>query len=344
VQALVKSKAAAGLWLEDVPAPEIGINDVLIRVCKTGICGTDLHIYDWDAWAQRTIPVPMVVGHEFVGEIVDLGSNVSDFQVGDLVSGEGHVVCGRCRNCMAGRRHLCAHAIGLGVQRPGAFAEYISIPEQNAWLTDRRFPPEIATIQEPMGNAVHAASVAPLAGAAVAIFGAGPIGLFAVPIARATGAAKIMTVEPSNYRRELAQTMGSDVVIDPRREDVLRRILDETGGEGADVLLEMSGNPQAIAQGLRSLRSGGHVSLLGIPSRPMEVDLADGIIFKGATVRGIAGRRIWETWYQTRGFLESGMDLSPIITHELPLSGFAEAFDLVASGQSGKVMLRPAHA
>ena len=342
--ALVKSGAYPGAELTELPVPEVGPRDILIRIRAASICGTDLHIYSWDPWAASRIQPPLVFGHEFCGDVVAVGADVTHVSLGAFVAAESHVNCGECFECRHGMEHICKRLQIIGVDRPGAFAEYISIPEQNAWLTDRRFPPEIATIQEPMGNAVHAASVAPLAGAAVAIFGAGPIGLFAVPIARATGAAKIMTVEPSNYRRELAQTMGSDVVIDPRREDVLRRILDETGGEGADVLLEMSGNPQAIAQGLRSLRSGGHVSLLGIPSRPMEVDLADGIIFKGATVRGIAGRRIWETWYQTRGFLESGMDLSPIITHELPLSGFAEAFDLVASGQSGKVMLRPAHA
>jgi threonine 3-dehydrogenase len=257
------------------------------------------------------------------------------------VAAESHIACGKCYECRHGLEHICKHVQIIGVDRPGAFARYISIPEQNAWVTDRRFPPEIATIQEPMGNAVHTASAVSMPGAVVSIFGAGPIGLFAVPIARAMGAARIITVEPSAYRRKLAEFMGSDVVIDPGAEDVVERILGETGGEGADVLLEMSGNGQAIAQGLRSLRYGGHVSLLGIPARPMEVDLADGVIFKGAVVHGISGRRIWETWYQTRGFLESGMDLTPIITHDLPLSEFETAFELVASGQSGKVVLRP---
>jgi threonine 3-dehydrogenase len=236
---------------------------------------------------------------------------------------------------------MCRKVQILGVDRPGAFAQYIAIPAQNAWLTDRRFPPQIATIQEPMGNAVHTALSAPLAGASVAIFGAGPIGLFAVPIARASGAAKLITVEPSGYRRALAERMGSDIVIDPAQDNVVHRILEETEAEGADVVLEMSGNAQAIGQAFSCLRHGGHVSLLGIPARPVEIDLADGVIFKGATVKGISGRRIFESWYQTRGFLESGMDLSSIITHELPLDEFELAFELVKTGQSGKVVMFP---
>jgi threonine 3-dehydrogenase len=229
----------------------------------------------------------------------------------------------------------------IGVDRPGAFAQYVSIPAANAWPTSRRFPPEIATIQEPIGNAVHTALSAPLAGSTVAVFGAGPIGLFAVPIARASGAKKIITVEPSPYRLRLAERMGSDIVIDPRQENIVHRILEETEGEGADVVLEMSGHPDAIAQGLKALRFGGFVSLLGIPAKPIEIDLADGVIFKGATVQGISGRRMFETWYQTRGFLESGMDLTPIVTHTMPLDDYATAFELVKNGMSGKVVLFP---
>lgn len=341
MQALLKSEPNSGACLAQVPVPEPGPRDVLIKVRAASICGTDLHIYNWDPWAQGRVHPPLVFGHEFCGDVVGIGADVTRIPLGSYVAAETHITCGECYECRHGAEHICKRVQIIGVDRAGAFAQYVSIPERNAWLTDRRFPPEIATIQEPMGNAVHSASAAPIAGAVVAIFGAGPIGLFSVPISRATGAARIITVEPSAVRRHLAERMGSDVVIDPRATDVVRVILDETGGEGSDVLLEMSGNPQAIAQGLASLRHGGHASLLGIPSRPVELDLADGIIFKGVTVRGISGRRIWETWYQTRGFLESGMDLSPIITHELPLSEFARAFELVASGQSGKVVLRP---
>lgn len=341
MQALMKTGSWPGAELAEVPVPEPGPQDVLIKVRAASICGTDLHIYSWDPWAQGRVRTPIVFGHEFCGDVVAVGSDVTRVPLGSYVAAESHVNCGECYECRHGMEHICKGVQIIGVDRPGAFAQYISIPETNAWITDRRFPPEIATIQEPMGNAVHTASAVPIPGAVVSIFGAGPIGLFAVPIARAMGAASIITVEPSPYRRGLAETMGSDVVIDPRTEDVVDRILAETGGEGADVLLEMSGNPQAIAQGLTSLRYGGHVSLLGIPSRPLEVDLADGVIFKGAVVHGISGRRIWETWYQTRGFLESGMNLLPIITHDLPLSDFERAFELVASGQSGKVVLRP---
>jgi threonine 3-dehydrogenase len=341
MSALVKARPAPGAELMRVPVPQIGPRDVLIRVAAASICGTDLHIYTWDPWAQGRFHPPMVFGHEFCGYVAAVGEDVTRLSPGTFVAAESHIVCGDCFECRHGMEHICKQVQITGVDRPGAFAEYIAIPEQNAWPTDPRFPPEIATIQEPMGNAVHTASVAPIPGSRVSIFGAGPIGLFTVPIARAQGAARIITVEPSPFRRQLALEIGSDVVIDPLSEDVVSRIFEETGGEGADVLLEMSGNPGAIAQGLKSLRYGGHVSLLGIPSRPVEVDLADGVIFKGATVMGIAGRRLWETWYQTRGFLESGMDLSPIITDDLPLAEYARAFELVASGRSGKVVLRP---
>jgi len=341
MHALVKENAEPGAQLATVPVPEPGPKDVLIRVRAASICGTDLHIYSWDPWAQGRVHPPLVFGHEFAGEVVALGPEVTRVSLGAYVAAESHVACGSCNECRHGLRHICRHVQIVGVDRPGAFAQYVAIPEENAWLTNPRFPPEIATIQEPMGNAVHTALSAPIAGVCVAIFGAGPIGLFAVPIVRASGAAKIITVEPSSFRLALARQMGSDVVIDPGREDVVLRILEESDGEGADVVLEMSGNPRAITQGLRALRFGGHVSLLGIPSRPLEVDLADGVIFKGATVRGISGRRIFETWYQTRGFLESGMDLSPIITHRMPLDDFVTAFELVRSGNSGKVVLFP---
>lgn len=341
MQALVKAHATAGAQLEDVRVPEIGAHDVLIKVLAASICGTDLHIYGWDPWAQGRVHPPLVFGHEFAGEVVAVGADVTKVELGAYVAAESHVVCNDCYECRHGLQHICRRVQIIGVDRPGAFAQYVALPEQNAWPTDRRFPPEIATIQEPMGNAVHTALSTPLAGSNVVIFGAGPIGLFAVPIARASGAAKIITVEPSSFRLDLADRMGSDVMINPRTDNVVHRILEETEGEGADIALEMSGNPEAIAQSLKSLRYGGYVSLLGIPSRPVEVDLADGVIFKGATVQGIAGRRMFQTWYQTRGFLESGMDLSPIITHRLPLEDYVEAFDLVRSGNSGKVVLFP---
>lgn len=340
MEALVK-RAEPGAVLQQVPIPSIGPIDALIRVQAASICGTDLHIYRWDEWARHRIHPPMVFGHEFCGEVVAVGSETTRVDVGAYVSAETHIACGECYECLHGLQHICKRVEIIGVDRPGAFAQYIAVPERNLWPTDRRFPPEIATIQEPMGNAVHSALATPIAGASVAIFGAGPIGLFTVPIARATGAARIITVEPAPFRRELAAKMGSDVVIDPAGESVVARILEETNGEGVDVVLEMSGNPGAISQAFSALRYGGHISMLGIPSRPVELDLADGVIFKGATIHGISGRRIWETWYQTRGFLESGMDLSPIITHVLPLEQFERAFDLVASGQSGKVVLLP---
>jgi threonine 3-dehydrogenase len=341
MQALVKTAASPGAALMDAPVPDMGTQDVLIKVLAASICGTDLHIFDWDPWAQGRVRVPLVFGHEFCGEVVAIGSGVSGVEVGAYVAAESHVVCGRCYECLHRLSHVCRRVQIIGVDRPGAFAQYAAIPAENVWPTSRRFPPEIATIQEPMGNAVHTALEQPIAGSTVAIFGTGPIGLFAVPICRASGAATIISVEPSGFRRQLARTMGSDIVIDPGAEDVVERVLEETAGEGVDVVLEMSGNPKAVEQALKSLRFGGSISLLGIPSRPVEVDLADGIIFKGATVHGISGRRLWETWYQTRGFLESGMDLSPTITHRMALREFEKAFELVRTGNSGKVVLFP---
>lgn len=341
MQALVKGTPGPGAQLQDVDVPEVGPDDVLIQVLAASICGTDLHLYEWDEWAQGRVHPPIVFGHEFAGEVVAVGSSVVRTPVGAYVAAESHINCGHCYECLHGLQHICRNLRIIGVDRPGAFAQYIALPERNVWLTDRRFPPRIATIQEPMGNAVHTALSAPLAGANVIIFGAGPIGLFAVPIARASGARKVVTVEPSQFRLDLARRLGSDAVINPLSEDVGQRILHETGDEGADVVLEMSGNATAIGQGLQVLRSGGTICLLGIPSRPVSLDLADGVIFKGATIRGISGRRMFETWYQTRGFLDSGMDLSAVITHEMPLSEFHTAFELVRSGQSGKVVMYP---
>ncbi|PZS06784.1 MAG: L-threonine 3-dehydrogenase, partial [Chloroflexi bacterium] len=310
MSALVKPRPEAGADMRRVDIPRLGPHDVLVRVDAASICGTDLHIYLWDPWAASRVSPPLVFGHEFAGHVASVGEQVTRTAVGDYVAGESHIVCGDCYECRHGLAHICRNVQIVGVDRPGAFAEYVAIPEQNAWPTDPSIPPEIATIQEPMGNAVHTALSQSLAGAYVVIFGAGPIGLFAVPIARASGARRVLTVEPSPVRLRLATRMGSDVVIDPSREHVVHRIMEETEGEGADVVLEMSGNAEAISQALTVLRHGGDISLLGIPARPIEVLLADGVIFKGATVRGISGRRLWETWYQTRGFLQSGMDLS----------------------------------
>jgi threonine 3-dehydrogenase len=341
MQALVKGSASSGAELQEVNVPAVGPDDVLIKVLAASICGTDLHLYEWDEWAQGRVHPPLIFGHEFAGEVVAVGSHVVRTSIGAYVAAESHISCGHCYECYHGLQHICRNVRIIGVDRPGAFAQYISIPEHNTWQTDRRFPPRIATIQEPMGNAVHTALSAPLAGANVVIFGAGPIGLFAVPIARASGAKKVVTVEPSQFRLDLARRLGSDAVVNPVSENVGHRIMEETGGEGADVVLEMSGNATAIGQGLQVLRSGGHMSLLGIPSRPVSLNLADGVIFKGATVQGISGRRMFETWYQTRGFLDSGMDLSAVITHEMPLSEFRSAFELVRNGQSGKVVMYP---
>jgi threonine 3-dehydrogenase len=338
VQALVKAEAATGLSLEDVAVPEIGINDVLIRVHKTGICGTDLHIYDWDPWAQRTIPVPMVVGHEFVGEIVECGSNVSDFQVGDLVSGEGHVVCGRCRNCLAGRRHLCAHSIGLGVQRPGAFAEFVALPMTNLWHQKPGIDEDVAAIFDPFGNAVHTALTFPVLGEDVLITGAGPIGCMAAAVVRHAGARQVVVSDPNKYRLELASRMGATVTIDPTERELadLQREIGMT--EGFDVGLEMSGNPQALRTMIGAMAHGGHVALLGIPADEVTLDL-NPVIFDMLTLKGIYGREMFESWYQMTVLVESGLDIKPVITHRFSYRDFEDAFAVARSGQSGKVVL-----
>jgi threonine 3-dehydrogenase len=338
VRALVKAKAEPGLWLEDVPVPEVGINDVLIRVRKTGICGTDLHIDAWDAWAEKTIPVPMVVGHEFVGEVVEFGSNVSDFQAGDLVSGEGHVVCGRCRNCMAGRRHLCAHSIGLGVQRPGAFAELVSLPMTNIWHHWPGIDEEVASIFDPFGNAVHTALSFPVLGEDVLITGAGPIGCMATAVVRHAGARHVVVTDLNGYRRGLAARMGATLVVDPRERDLhdVQRELGMT--EGFDVALEMSGSPDALHAMVDNMAHGGRIALLGIPSDRVELDLGQ-VIFNMLTLKGIYGREMYETWYQMSVMLGSGLDITPVITHRFSHRDFEEAFAVARSGESGKVIL-----
>jgi threonine 3-dehydrogenase len=316
----------------------MGINDVLIRVRKTGICGTDLHIYGWDAWAQETIPVPMVVGHEFVGEVARFGSNVSDFQLGDLVSGEGHVVCGRCRNCMAGRRHLCAHSIGLGVQRPGAFAEYVVLPMTNIWHHWPGIDEDVASIFDPFGNAVHTALSFSVLGEDVLVTGAGPIGCMATAVVRHAGARHVVVTDVNGYRLELAGRMGATLALDPRERDLadVQRELGMT--EGFDVGLEMSGNPDALRSMIANMAHGGRIAVLGIPTAEIALDL-NPIIFNMLTLKGIYGREMYETWYQMTVMLQSGLEIRPVITHRFSHRDFEEAFAVARSGQSGKVIL-----
>jgi threonine 3-dehydrogenase len=338
MKALVKSKAERGLWLEDIPEPAIGINDVLVRVHYTGICGTDVHIYEWDDWAKKTIPVPMTIGHEFVGEIVAVGSNVSDFLVGDIVSGEGHVVCGRCRNCLAGRRHLCAVTFGVGVDRPGAFAELIVLPMTNIWRHDPSINQEIASIFDPFGNAIHTALSFPVLGEDVLITGAGPIGLMAIPVVRRAGARHIVITDMNPFRLDLARKMGATRAVNPS-ETSLAEVQKQLGmEEGFDVGLEMSGNAQALRDMLASMSHGGKIAMLGISSKEMSMDWRQ-VVFNMLTIKGIYGREMYETWYKMTVLLESGVDISPVITHRFSYHEFGEGFAAMISGQTGKVIL-----
>jgi threonine 3-dehydrogenase len=338
MKALVKSKAEPGLWLDDVPKPEIGINDVLIRVDRTGICGTDVHIYKWDDWARKTIPVPMVVGHEFVGEIVAIGSNVNDFAAGDLVSGEGHVVCGRCRNCLAGRRHLCAHTRGIGVNRPGAFAEYIALPVTNVWHHDPSIDRDVAAIFDPFGNAVHTALSFPVLGEDVLITGAGPIGVMATAVVRHAGARHVVVTDVNPYRLELARKMGATLALDVRTEKVADAQKKLGMKEGFDVGLEMSGNPSAFRDMLANMCHGGKIAMLGIPEREMAIDW-NMVVFNMLTIKGIYGREMYETWYMMTVMLQGGLNIRPVITHRFSYRDFQKGFEVMLSGQSGKVIL-----
>ena len=338
MKALVKRQSAPGLWLEDVPEPEIGLNDVLIRVDRTGICGTDLHIYNWDAWARKTIPVPLVVGHEFVGEIVKAGSNVKDFFPGQIVSGEGHVVCGRCRNCFAGRRHLCADTKGIGVNRPGAFAEYLSLPMTNVWVHGDKMDRDVASIFDPFGNAVHTALSFPVLGEDVLITGAGPIGIMAAAVARHAGARHVVITDVNPWRLELARKMGVTLAVDPR-EQTLKETQKQLGmKEGFDVGLEMSGNAAAFQDMLANMSHGAKIAMLGIPPEPMAIDW-NKVIFNMLTIKGIYGREMYETWYKMTVMLESGLDIRPVITHRFHYTEFEKGFEVMNSGQSGKVVL-----
>ena len=337
MKALVKSKSQRGLWLEDVPEPSIGINDVLIRIERTGICGTDLHIYKWDAWAQKTIPVPMVIGHEFVGEIVEVGSNVKDFFPGQIVSGEGHVVCGHCRNCLAGRRHLCADTKGVGVNRPGAFAELLSLPMTNVWVHNG-VDLDVASIFDPFGNAVHTALSFDVLGEDVLITGAGPIGIMAAAVVRHAGARYVVITDVNEHRLELARQMGVTRAVNPSKQN-LKDVQKQLGmKEGFDVGLEMSGNANAFRDMIENMAHGGKIAMLGIPSEPMAIDW-NKIIFNMLTIKGIYGREMYETWYKMTVMLQSGLDIKPVITHRLHYTEFEKGFAAMESGQAGKVIL-----
>lgn len=338
MKALVKAKRDVGLELQDVPFPTIGINDCLIRVEKTGICGTDLHIYNWDAWAQKTIPVPMVVGHEFVGEIVEVGSNVTDFFPGEIVSGEGHVVCGRCRNCLAGRRHLCKDTQGVGVNRTGAFAEYIALPMTNVWHHRPDIDRDIASIFDPLGNAVHTALAFECLGEDVLITGAGPIGLMATAVVKHAGARHVVVSDVNPFRLDLARKMGASLAFDPRERDMADVQKELNMREGFDVGLEMSGSPAALRTMLASMCHGGKIAMLGIPSEQIAIDW-NLVVFNMLTIRGIYGREMYETWYKMTVLLESGLDISPVITHRFHYTEFEKGFQAMQTGLSGKVIL-----
>ena len=338
MKALVKLRSEPGLWLQDVPEPTAGPNDVLIRVDRTGICGTDLHIYKWDAWAQKTIPVPMVVGHEFVGEVVEVGANVPDFKPGDVVSGEGHITCGHCRHCLAGQRHLCSKTQGVGVNRPGAFAEYLSLPATNVWKHHPGIDRDVAAIFDPFGNAVHTALSFPVLGEDVLITGAGPIGIMAVAIVRRAGARFIVITDVNPHRLELAKKMGATLALDVRTQN-LRDAQKQLGmQEGFDVGLEMSGNPTAFRDMLANMAHGGRIAMLGIPEKEVAIDW-NVVVFNMLTIKGIYGREMYETWYKMSVLIQTGLDITPVITHRLAASDFETGFAAMKAGLSGKVIL-----
>ena len=338
MKAIIKKKAEPGLWLDDVPIPEVGINDVLIKIHKTSICGTDVHIYDWNEWAQKTIPTPLVIGHEFVGTVKNIGDNVHDFKEGDLVSGEGHIVCGRCRNCLAGRRHLCMKTNGVGVNRDGAFAEYLCIPVTNVWYCDSSIPEDILSCFDPFGNAVHTTLSFDVLGEDILITGAGPIGIMAAAIAKHAGARYIVITDVNPYRLEIARKMGATRTVDVTQEKI-EDVIEELGmKEGFDVGLEMSGNPDALRSLLANMCHGGKIAMLGIQESDTAIDWNQ-VIFNGITIKGIYGREMYETWYKMTSMIQTGLDISPIITHRFRYQFFEEAFKVMRSGKSGKVIL-----
>jgi len=338
MKALVKKGAREGLWMADLPVPEYGINDVLIKVHKAGICGTDVHIYNWDDWAQNTIKTPMIIGHEFVGAIVEAGSNVHDFKPGDIVSGEGHIVCGRCRNCLAGRRHLCPETLSLGINRNGAFAEYVSIPVTNVWHCSPRIPIEIYAYFDPLGNAVHTALSFSVLGEDVLITGAGPIGIMSVAIVRQAGARFVVITDVNNYRLEIARTMGATLALNIAGESIADSQKALGMNEGFDVGLEMSGNPHALNDIIANMAHGGKIAMLGIQPSSATFDW-NPVVFKGLTVKGVYGREMYETWYKSTMMIESGMDVTPVVTHRFPFSEFEQAFEILNSGNAAKIIL-----
>lgn len=338
MKALVKKFRKPGLWLEEVPVPEVGINDVLIKIHKTSICGTDVHIYKWDDWAQQTIPTPMTVGHEFVGTVEAMGSNVKDYKIGDMVSGEGHLVCGRCRNCLAGRRHLCAHTMGIGVNRPGAFAEYLVIPVTNVWHCDPKIPMEVLSCFDPFGNAVHTALSFDLLGEDVLITGAGPIGIMATAVARHAGARHIVVTDLNDYRLDLAKKMGASVAVNVTKGSIKDAMKELDMKEGFDVGLEMSGNARAFNDMLSAMAHGGKIAMLGIQGPDTTIDW-NTVVFNGLTIKGIYGREMYETWYKMTSMIQTGLDILPVITHKFHYTEFEKGFEIMSSGQSGKVIL-----
>ncbi|MEE9329618.1 MAG: L-threonine 3-dehydrogenase [Parvularculaceae bacterium] len=338
MRSLIKAKPEQGIWMADVAKPVVGHNDVLVRIKQTAICGTDVHIYNWDEWAQKTIPVPMTVGHEFMGVIEQLGSEVSGLAIGDRVSAEGHITCGHCRNCRAGKRHLCRNTSGVGVNRPGAFAEFLSVPAFNIYKLPDAITDELGAILDPFGNACHTALTFNLVGEDVVITGAGPIGAMAAAVAKHAGARHIVVTDVNPYRLDLAKTMGATYAMDARSED-LKQVMDKLGmTEGFDVGLEMSGQPSAFAGMLSTMNHGGKIAMLGIQPEGAGIDWNE-VIFKGLEIHGIYGRKMFETWYQMGALIESGLDLAPMITHRLPIEDYQQGFDIMRSGQSGKVVL-----
>ena len=338
MKALVKAKREPGIWMEDVPVPKHGANDVLIKIKKTAICGTDIHIYSWDDWAQATIPVPMTVGHEFYGEIVEIGREVEGLNVGQRVSGEGHITCGLCRNCRAGKRHLCRNTLGVGVNRPGCFAEFLSLPASNVITLPDNISGDQAAIMDPFGNATHCALAFNVVGEDVLITGAGPIGIMAVAIMRHIGARNVVITDVNDHRLELARNMGATRAVNVKYQSI-KDVMEELGmSEGFDVGLEMSGNPMALNDMVKAMNHGGRMAILGIPPQETPVDWSQ-VIFKGLEIKGIYGREMFETWYKMIAMLQSGLNISPVITHHFPIDDYQNAFQIMASGQSGKVIL-----
>lgn len=342
MKVVVKAKPEAGAELKTVEIPKIGPRDILVKVQATSICGTDYHIYSWDEWSQNRIKTPQVMGHEFAGEVVKMGSEVTKVKLGDIVSAETHIVCNTCEFCLTGKGHICKDTEILGVDTQGTFAEYVAIPEDNAWVNDPSVPPEYLCIQEPLGNAVHTVLSGDVIGKTVAVVGCGPIGIMAVNVAKAVGAAKVIAIEVNEYRLNLADELGADVTINPLKEDVVARVLEETDGIGIDVVAEMSGNPMAIRQAFKYIKLGGRMSMLGIPNGEVSLDIANDIVFKGITINGIVGRKMYDTWYQVKGLIASGnLNLDKLVTHRFSLEDFDKGMELMASGNCGKVILFP---